>query len=372
MKNLIRLLVVVACGVVAYGCAKPQAHHAADGSKPIVDAPAKDLGFQPRHGDEIVVAGRYYRIGAPVVLWTDPGGYDAYRVERRFVPYEQSGWEPTTQAMAAGKVDWVSSNQQFAPTRYSMRYARTATTRFSTDELATIRGGGWPLELLQKNVDQFVLHYDVAGTSQVCFKVLHDMRGLSVQFMLDIDGTIYQTLDLKERAWHATRSNDRSVGIEIANMGAYGVNSSPAPLVEWYEKTPDGRAMLTIPERYKGGGVRGQGPFFSRRNEPITGVIQKTKYQQYDLTPQQYDSLIKLAAALCDIFPEMKPDAPRGPDGKVTNHVLSDEEWAKFKGILGHYHVQSEKQDPGPAFDWDYFLPAVNARLKELQAGRVQ
>jgi len=37
-----------------------------------------------------------------------------------------------------------------------------------------------------------------------CFKVLHDHRDLSVHFMLDLDGTIYQTLDLKERAWHAT------------------------------------------------------------------------------------------------------------------------------------------------------------------------
>jgi tyrosyl-tRNA synthetase len=45
-----------------------------------------------------------------------------------------------------------------------------------------------------------------------CFKVLHDARDLSVHFMLDLDGTIYQTLDLKERAWHATTSNSRSVG----------------------------------------------------------------------------------------------------------------------------------------------------------------
>jgi N-acetyl-anhydromuramyl-L-alanine amidase AmpD len=37
--------------------------------------------------------------------------------------------------------------------------------------------------------------------------------------MLDLDGTIYQTLDLKERASHATIANSRSIGIEIANMG---------------------------------------------------------------------------------------------------------------------------------------------------------
>ena len=36
-----------------------------------------------RKGDEIVICGQYFHTGAPVVLWTDPGGYDAYRTERR-------------------------------------------------------------------------------------------------------------------------------------------------------------------------------------------------------------------------------------------------------------------------------------------------
>lgn len=39
-----------------------------------------------RAGDEIVVCGRLVHTGAPVVLWLDPGGYDAYRVECRFSP----------------------------------------------------------------------------------------------------------------------------------------------------------------------------------------------------------------------------------------------------------------------------------------------
>jgi len=33
-----------------------------------------------RTGDEIVICGRYFHTGAPVVLWTDPGGFDAYRM----------------------------------------------------------------------------------------------------------------------------------------------------------------------------------------------------------------------------------------------------------------------------------------------------
>jgi len=44
--------------------------------------------------------------------------------------------------------------------------------------------------MLQEHVVQFVFHYDVCGFSQRCFDVLHDHRGLSVHFMLDVDGTI--------------------------------------------------------------------------------------------------------------------------------------------------------------------------------------
>jgi N-acetyl-anhydromuramyl-L-alanine amidase AmpD len=76
-------------------------------------------------------------------------------------------------------------------------------------------------------------------------------------------------------------------------------------------------------------------------------------YRMYDLTPQQYNTLNKLTAALCTIFPKITCDAPRDAKGQVINHVLSDEQWKDFHGILGHYHVQANKQDPGPAFQWD-------------------
>src|SRR6185369_11975166 len=49
--------------------------------------------FTQRTGDEIVIAGNFVHTGTPVVLWMDPGGYDAYRVERRFAPFDQSSWE---------------------------------------------------------------------------------------------------------------------------------------------------------------------------------------------------------------------------------------------------------------------------------------
>ena len=44
--------------------------------------------FAPRKGDEIIVAGQLFHTGTKVVTWMDPGGYDAYRTERRFAAYE--------------------------------------------------------------------------------------------------------------------------------------------------------------------------------------------------------------------------------------------------------------------------------------------
>src|SRR5215218_3099559 len=97
-----------------------------------------------RSGDEIIVCGQLYHTTAPVVLWTDAGGYDAYRVERRFAPLEKSSWQESRKEVAELK----------APNRYGLRAEGLAPA-----EVELVRGGGLPLPLLQKIVDQFVIHY---------------------------------------------------------------------------------------------------------------------------------------------------------------------------------------------------------------------
>src|SRR6478736_4231761 len=224
-----------------------------------VTTPPRVGSIAPRTGDEIVVAGQYVHTGTRVVLWTDPHGYDAYRVERRFAPLEDSDWETTASL----------TNGPAKPNRYNQR-----TNNLTAAEIERVRGGGWDLPTLQKVVDQFVLHFDVCGVSRTCFNVLQDHRDLSVHFMLDLDGTIYQTLDVKERAWHATSSNSRSVGIEIANIGAYGANEKN-PLQQWYQSEASGRTRITIPERFGDGGIRTKKfighPILS---QPVHGVVQ--------------------------------------------------------------------------------------------------
>jgi len=304
--------------------------------------------FVPRKGDEIVVAGRFFHTGTRVVTWMDPGGYDAYRVERRFSPIAESGWESTQAAVKGLRT----------PNRYGLR-----KDRLTPEEIERVRGGGWDLPTLQRVVDQFVLHYDVCGISKSCFNVLHDHRGLSIHFMLDLDGTIYQTLDLKERAWHATTSNDRSIGIEIANMGAYPP-AETKPLQDWYRPDAQGKPIITVPAQLGDPMIR-QPDFVGRpaRPEPVAGAIQGTDLVQYDLTPEQYAALIKLTAALCTVFPKISCDYPRDEQGALIPRKLPDEALANFQGVLGHYHIQANKIDPGPALQWDKLIAGARRLL---------
>ena len=70
----------------------------------------------------------------------------------------------------------------------------------------------------KRKIRYFVNHWDVCLSSQSCQRVL-DRRGASVHFLIDNDGTIYQTMDLQHAAWHAgsSRTNRPSVGVEISN-----------------------------------------------------------------------------------------------------------------------------------------------------------
>jgi N-acetyl-anhydromuramyl-L-alanine amidase AmpD len=302
-----------------------------------------------RTGDEIVAAGRFFHTGTRVVLWMDPGGYDAYRVERRFSPIDKAGWEQTREETS----DLVS------PNRYDLR--RNGLT---DEEIERVRGGGWDLPTLQRVVDQFVIHYDVAGTSRQCFNTLHDHRDLSVHFMLDLDGTLYQTLDLKERARHASTSNGRSVGIEIANVGAYELQEKN-PFEEWYVRETNGQTRITIPERYGDGGIRSTG-FVGHPAlpEPVRGSVQEKELLQYDFTPEQYGALVKLTATLCKVFPKIKCDYPRDANGHLVPRKLPDDELEKYQGVLGHYHIQTNKVDPGPAFQWDSVVAQARGLLR--------
>lgn len=276
-------------------------------------------------GHELLVAGERVPIDAPVVLWTMEPRYDAYVEAPRFA--------------AEG------------PTGKRYRPGREART---PELAAAVERDGWTRAHLAEQLDLFVLHYDACGTSRACFRVLQDERQLSVHFLLDLDGTLYQTLDLVETAWHARAANPRSIGIEIAHVGAF----PPAErerLARWYEWREEGTRIR--PERLATAELRTRA-FEARpaREAFVHGTIHGEEFLQPDFTPEQYRTLTTLARTLHELFPRITLDAPRDAAGRVRMDALTDAEEADFHGILGHYHLQTDKLDPGPAFDWRRFL----------------
>ena len=129
-------------------------------------APAPDA----TEGHAIVVCGERFAIDAPVVLWDEPGGYSAYLEG----PHFDADADPGRRYSPGRK---VPDDHPTLPGEVAERLRK---------------GSASPAELAAF-VDLFVLHYDVCGTSELCFRVLQDERHLSVHFLLDLDGTIFRS-----------------------------------------------------------------------------------------------------------------------------------------------------------------------------------
>jgi hypothetical protein len=255
----------------------------------------------------IVVCGQKFDIGTRVVLWDEPSGLCAYDTKS----YE-------TQDRKTGEIVVVSGK------RYKSRL---------------VLGGTPKLEKLKKIVWQFALHHSGLYRSRDTFEVLQQ-RGLSVHFICDDDGTLYQTLDVRERAYHIGGNNAMSVGVEIDSRATAG-------------QRPD--AYDEVHQRKYKVGPR------QIRSDTIHGV----KMKGFDYSDGQYAALVKLAKGLARIFPLIRPDFPRGADGKIIKAELKDPK--SFKGFICHYHVTRTKIDP-LAFDYARFLANFDGKTIALPA----
>ena len=162
----------------------------------------------------------------------------------------------------------------------------------------------------------FVCHWDVCLSSESCFKVLQN-RGLSVHFLIDNDGTIYQTMDINDVAYHAgSRTwNNKSIGVEISN--AYYPKHQA-----WYEKhVGEKRPLVTDAV------VHGQ------KLDPFTGFY-----------PQQTEALKALMKAVNKAtgIPFQTPlDRSKSMNTTVSKKAAS----GRFEGFVNHYHLTNRKID---------------------------
>lgn len=170
-------------------------------------------------------------------------------------------------------------------------------------------------EQKSRNPTMFVAHWDVCLSTASMVRVIVE-RGLSVHFGIDNDGTIFQLLDTKEIAWHAAGVNTASVGVEICN----GV------LPKFNQHYPKVGLPLRTMQNYT---VHGKeiGPFLG-------------------FYPEQVKAFKALTLALNQAH-GIPFKTPRDQAGKYLQGVSQEVVKNTFKGVIGHFHVTTNKTDPG-------------------------
>jgi len=255
---------------------------------------------------KIWIAGVGFDIDARVVRWDEGPGFNAGR--------------PTCinphHACRGGTVP------------YSPKFTSDRTIRASTRPALRSMKDNPSLSASQAVIRQFILHHDGCPTAESCFDVLHNERGLSCHFLLDNDGTIYQTLDLSFMAFHAAGFNAGSVGIEMCNRG-------------------DAKRDPTYYSRKR------------QRRDVATCRIHGHTYLAFDYTEAQYEALKALARGLVKALPNLPAEYPQDSPGYQSWGVLNGVHG--YSGLLGHYHTTRRKWDPGP-FDFKKFCESIRGK----------
>lgn len=181
----------------------------------------------------------------------------------------------------------------------------------------------------ERKVQMFVNHWDVCLSAESCARVI-DKRGISVHFMVDNDGTIYQAMDTQHAAWQAGNKtvNHCSVGVEISN--AYYQKYQ-----NWYKKN-------------------GFGPRPLWKDVEVHGKTLKPFLGFYDA---QMEATAALWKAIHDAY-GMPLECPRGPDGKMLLTVDPSVPSGGFEGVVHHFHVTRRKIDAA-GFPIDEYLEKI-------------
>jgi N-acetylmuramoyl-L-alanine amidase len=266
-----------------------------------------------RGSGEIVIGGKRFNIGWPVVNFMDDRNFNAH-TEACVNPSQvcPGGIFPFAQ--------YRSPKQRAAGQSATMRKMRYRWRRISEHTYSAA----------QAVIKQFVVHLDGCADAEMCFNVLHNERGLSCHFLIDNDGTIYQTLDLIACAFHAAGLNESSIGVELANRG--DAKKFPG----FYDKP-----------RYK-----------KWPRDVVTCSIHNDRYLAYSFTDEQYGAMSALGLALSKLLPNIKLEFPM-KDGKPHWTLVPD--FKRYQGYMGHYHIEVQKWDPGP-WDWQRFMRTIRGR----------
>lgn len=264
----------------------------------------------PRHSGNVIIGGQAFQTDAPIVTWREP-------------PY----WDSKSELCQPTQTDPrpPCANNQVPHGKLPTPYTRRYSTRPSLRASKWAMGENAPYEAVKAVIKQFVVHHDGCASADMCFSVLQNERGLSCHFLIDNDGTIYQTLDLALMAYHAAEWNLSSIGVELCNRGD----------------------ALKEPSYYDSGR---RGPKRDAKAAKINGHT----YLAFDYTPAQYDAFNRLSRALLRLLPNLPAEYPQSSPGVQSWDTLPPADSFGFAGYLGHYHLTRQKWDPG-FFDFKDF-----------------
>lgn len=263
----------------------------------------------------IIIGGRSFHTSAPVINWREGPNWDA---TREVCQATQSD-PPSAIAKCVRGVPYGKLPQGPYTRRYSLR---PRLRQFGMNP---------SYDAVKAAVRQFVVHHDGCMSADMCFSVLQNERGLSVHFLLDNDGTIYQTIDLGLMAYHAAEWNADSIGIELCNRG----DAKTYPGL--YQTGPHKRDVKTC--RING--------------HPILA---------YDYTKAQYESFALLGRELRRLLPNIPAEFPQAMPGKQQWNTIPKQASTRFAGYIGHYHLWNQKWDPGP-FEFESFCRRLRGSL---------
>ncbi len=271
------------------------------------------MGKFPVSGN-IIIANQTFHTNAKVSNWLDSG----WNAKSTFCIPTESERAPPCKPVAGGQAPY--DGPSFAQ-RYSLR---PSLRRY---------GDNPPLEAAKAVIRQFVVHHDGCASSDMCFNVLQNERGLSCHFLIDNDGTIYQTLDLALAAWHAAEWNVASIGVELCNYG--DANARP----DYYSSGKHGKDRDKIPIKING-----------------------HKILSYGYTPEQITEFGKLVRELQRLLPNIPLEYPQSSPGVQSWETLPQSASFGFAGYISHYHLTQQKWDPGP-FDFKKFLSGLRGQF---------
>ena len=275
-----------------------------------------------RPSGNLIIGGQIFHTDAPIINWREPPYWDATREDCQAT-------ETDPYVLTPGNANYCKPEPSEGAGRRSVPYGKLPmgpyTRRYALRPRLAHFKNAPPYEAVKASIKQFVIHHDGCNTADMCFSVLQNERGLSVHFLLDNDGTIYQTIDLGLMAYHASEWNVDSIGVEMCNKGD----------------------ALAFPNWYASGKY---GP--KRRIKDCK--INNHTIHAYDYTDEQYNSFNLLCRALQKYLPNLPAEFPQASPGKQHWGTIPKDHSMRFAGYIGHYHLWDQKWDPGP-FDFEVF-----------------